>query len=210
MAQGDLISRANYVNTWGSGWLHNDKIIDDYVQNNGSYHLSYYIAAPEIYVTFGSWHTGPDSTQANMIVYKYNGSSFQQYGRVDINLNISDSSDWRWRYFSHNTGGSTEITDNSDTHLWKIECNWYAGQWIFIPTRCGMYLNIACSGIGSMSSTFDYMWKPGSKLYACPCTYWPTSSYGSDTAFIDANKPEAFTGKPITASNGYMAYSVRE
>lgn len=210
---GDLISRSNYVNAWGTGWLHNVTLADTEIRNQASYSLSYYIAAPSIRVTFGTWHTGPDSTSSHMIVSKYNGSEFVQYGRVDVNLDISDSSDWRWRYFSHNTGNSDNITDNSDVHLWKIDCAWYAGQWIFIATRCGVYLNIACGGVGCVpnNSAYNHMWKTGSKLYACPCDFWPTSSYdNSDLSFINANKPGAFTGQLVSASTGYMAYSIQE
>lgn len=204
-----LISRTSYINGYGTGWFHNDEIVNDYIQNQSSYNLSYYIAAPCIHITFGSWHTGPDSTQANMTVYKYNGRTFERYGRVDINLNISDSSDWRYKYFGHNVGSSYDITDESDVNLWKIECNWFAGQWIFVSTRCGMYLNIACSGIGTVpnNSTYNYLWRQNSKLHACECNYWPTSSFSSDTDFINQKKPEAYSGQPISAATGYMAYS---
>lgn len=219
MAQGDLISRANYVNTWGTGWLGSyytkTSLSSGFMGSASSHSESYYVAAPCIYVEFGTYHKGPKSTSATMKISKFNGSSFEEFKRFEINEDISYDSDWKYRYLRHNYGGSSSddtSKDDSDRHLWKIECSWYQDGWLFVRTEVGIYLNIQYGGIGCVpdNSTYNYMWKPGSKLYACPCAHWSTSSYGSDTAFIDANRPEAFTGQPITASNGYMAYSVRE
>lgn len=209
---GEQISRTSYVNAWGTGWFYNDTIFDGSQEHgyNESETKEYYFAAPCIYLQAGIKHRlmVGNGVHLNVYVYKYNGSTFELYANRSI-LAEMNSSDWHYATFDHNTGGSSDMVDNSDTHLWKIRCRWDTGEW---PSRCAMKLYIRCGGIGVVpnNSTYNYMWKSGSKLYACACNYWNTSSFSSDTSFIDSYKPEAYSGTLITAGSGYMAYSKQE
>ena len=201
------------MNAWGTGWFHNDTIFDGSQEHgyNETEYRNYYIAAPCIEIVAGIKNRLMLGNGVNLYVrvYKYNGTGFPGDPTYQKSV-LAELSDYDFKYitFRHNYN-SGDLTDNSDTHLWKVQLQWSTGSW---PSRCAMELHVRCGGIGCVpnNSTYNYMWKTGSKLYACPCDYWNTSSYSSDLAFVSANRPEAFTGQKIMASDGYMAYSVRE
>ena len=202
------ISRTSYVNTWGTGWLHNVTIMDGAeIGYNSTEKRSYYFAAPciEVEAAIKNRLLLGNSVNLNMKIYKYNGVGFEEVHNSSISVDMT-SSDYHYRTFRHNCSSDGTYTDRTDTNLWKVELTWGTGEW---PSRCAMKLYVRCGGIGPIpnSSTYNYMWKSGNYLYACEGDYWSTSSFSSDRDFISQKKPEAYSGQPISGATGYMAYS---
>lgn len=211
VSRGKSINITDYRESFPNAWRRDNEV---WRVHSGQHSVTYYVSAPCFSVTFSIWKNWFASNSLYATMYKWNGQNdFVTYGSqhsisFDGSLAFNQSKSIT---FAHNADGVVgyDWNDNSDIHLWKIYVSVAATG---ADANIDEYITIRTGGIERLPQTsqYNYMWKKGSLLYASTGLYYTTSDYGSDIAFINAQKPGAFRGTPISAGTANYAYSVRE
>ena len=179
---------------------------------------TFYISAPSFMGYFQVIKNALSTASMSMYIniYKWDGqNNFVSYGSqhsISFDGSLIFSKQTKSYVFAHNKDDETaDSYDNSDTHLWKIVVSVYGGALIITSNITGK-VTLYSGGIEVIPQTskHSHMWKKGSLLYASTGLYYTTSDYGSDTAFINAQKPGAYRGTPISVGTAKYAYSVEE
>lgn len=205
VSAGTQISYSNYTAGFPEAWRQSGSI------SIGTSTSTIYIAAPSFVTQFYINHTGLGTSYGKFYVYKWDGTSntfpSSPWDYWEPVIGIGGSSQTIRMVHNKNNESSNAI-DNTDIHLWKVTAQAWTDGWG--NTECT--LSIWSGGIEVIpnTSTYNYMWKPGSKICCCRGYHFQTSTYSSDSAFISAEKPSAFTGGYITTGVANFCYSKME
>ena len=216
VSRGKPINITDYRESFPTAWRHDgETVYSNHIDggfDRADWSTTFYISAPCFVLEFRGGNSFDASSTTHYYLSKWDGQNgFNDY--YDNSFNASHGSWGSWDYvthrFIHNKDNeSANKKDNSDIHLWKVRVTFASGGLGGKDLR----IRIWAGGIEVVPQTsqYDYMWKKGSLLYASTGNYYTTSDYGSDIAFINAQKPGAFRGTLISAGTANYAYSVRE
>lgn len=221
--RGKQINITDYRQTYSESWRQDGKVVFYHGTRDDNTHTSatYYVNAPSFVAKYEIEKSFTASISLYITFYKWDGqNSFISYGgehSLSVDSSIFEPASKSAKFVHNKDNESYDYHDNSDTHLWKIYIRIVAnGGTIWSPGKANGKLTLWTGGIevvphtSSYLSTYEHMWKTGSLIYASSGSYYTTSDYGSDTAFINAQKPGAYRGTPISVGTAKYAYSIKE
>jgi len=153
---------------------------------------TWWISAPVIIVqiqTVGVFLRNPEMW---IKIYKWNGigtDTFTEIESAHIASSGAETKTWRW---GHNCSESTDESDTSNIHLFKIEVTWDGAG------ASTMTLSLRAGSVKSAVNSNQNTYAAGNLIRACRPEIWNAgATYDDDTEFVSGENPMARQGDPI-------------